>query len=287
MDELTTCVRAVPSEDGNMAVLVVTTRGEEHDARLLLDLSYGDDASIELIREPRRLVDVTASARGLYVVAAEDGHVYEVDREAKPRQIARIASPLAGVHASAGAVYVHGGKRIWKCHDDALEELPPLPYRVLALGSHPTAGLHACGKGGLFARLRKDRWEVIDLGMRASLQAIVVRAESVFLAGTGVLGEWTPATGTWSPVAVPRIPLHALADYGDQIWIGAGNRGLGRIDSGVFKIVKRKVTAHTLTACDSYLGIAGADTSIRFDRRLYDLFEDLARQRALPPLPGG
>lgn len=172
----------------------------------------------------------------------------------------------AAIHGVWGlddrTVFAWGGNRegfpMFRWNGVAWSEMTAPGFEVFALHGVAESCLWAVGDAGQCAFWDGGRWFSYPTPTREVLNAVFVRDRDHVYA-TGAQGSLLEgATHGWLKICdgpVPGLPLHAVAWWGDALWVGARQWGLlrrvGR--SNALEVVKPKLWATSLDAREQLL----------------------------------
>lgn len=145
-----------------------------------------------------------------------------------------------GERGGQGVVF-RGDGRVW-------QEMPAPPGLVIAMHGLRPDLLVAVGAQGLLARWDGRQWIPVELPAGLVLNAVwVVSEDEMFACGpSGILMEGS--VHGWAQRLRSEHRLFGVARFANDLWLGLGPDGLGRLDQQRIEIVKPNIPSNMLDA---------------------------------------
>lgn len=139
-------------------------------------------------------------------------------------------------------------KRVAFCFDGEAWREIEVPGFVVAIGGVRDDLIYAVGNLGLVARWDGDAFRRIEVPAASTIAGIcVVSDDELYACGHG--GELLRGTTRgWQRIAESELMLGCVAKLGDEVWVGAGEDGLLRLDGDTLELVEPDILAERFDA---------------------------------------
>jgi hypothetical protein len=201
------------------------------------------------------------SAAGKVYVAFSVGQVL-VNPDPRPRVAPWREDPVPGVLSGVWGLHdecvfvwgIRGGKNVvYRFDGSKWEELPSPPGEILAMHGIAPDLVYAVGRGDLLAHWNGKTWRKVVSPARGVLVDVFVASESEMYAVGSNKQLLQGSVHGWTEVLEGPGSLYAVAKWKGDVWVGAADHGLMKLDGAKLLPVKPNIKARRLDARDELL----------------------------------